>query len=366
MKLIHCADLHLDSKMTSNLTKEKARERRAELLHTFDRLLDYAEENRVEAVIIAGDLFDTKNISATARNTVRDGILNHSDITFFYLRGNHDADSFLGSLEEMPDNLKLFGDSWTSYPLGDGKVIVTGAELGPENSAGLYNDLMLDREKFHIVALHGQISEKAPRDGAEYIDLRKLKNRGIDYLALGHVHARGEGELDPRGRYCYPGCLEGRGFDECGEHGFVLLDIDPEAGTFRREFVPFAHRRLYARQVDVSGCMTTRDIEDRIRKSLEKEPVSPENLLKIVLTGNIDVSGEKNLDFLIKKFDPEFYFLKIYDETSLEVDYRLFAQDQSLKGEFVRLVEAAEDLDSQQKAAVIRCGLLALAGEEPE
>src|SRR5574344_670031 len=61
MKIIHCADLHLDSKMESNLSKEKADERKAELLQTFTRMVDYAQENNVKAVIIAGDMFDTSN-----------------------------------------------------------------------------------------------------------------------------------------------------------------------------------------------------------------------------------------------------------------------------------------------------------------
>ena len=58
MKLIHCADVHLDAKMTSHLTGEMARVRRAELLHTFCRMVEYAASSQVEAVLIAGDLFD--------------------------------------------------------------------------------------------------------------------------------------------------------------------------------------------------------------------------------------------------------------------------------------------------------------------
>lgn len=364
MKIIHCADLHLDSKMTSNLTKEKARERKAELLNTFDRMLRYAVMHQVEAILIAGDLFDTNNVSAGARNAVKDGIKNHPDILFLYLKGNHDADSFLGSLEEVPDNLKLFDDTWTTYTLDNGLITITGVELNRNNSASIYNDLSLNMECFNIVMLHGQESESAPKEGAEVINLRKLKNRGIDYLALGHIHAFKLEDLDSRGKYCYPGCLEGRGFDECGEHGFVLLDIDPKSGAFCQEFVPMAERCLYTLEVDVTDCMTTADISDKIRTVLDREKIPEQNLLKLVLTGNVDVECEINLDFLVKKFESDYYFLKIYDETELKVDYRAFALDESLKGEFVRLVETAEDLNPEQKAAVIRYGIRALAGEE--
>lgn len=366
MKIIHCADLHLDSKMTSNLTKEKARERKAELLNTFDRMLRYAVKQHVAAIIIAGDLFDTKNISASARNAVRDGITNHPGIQFYYLKGNHDADSFLGSLEELPDNLKLFDDKWTTYSLAEGRITITGAELNSDNSGSIYNDLSLDMECFNIVVLHGQESETAPRNGAELINLRKLKNKGINYLALGHVHAYKLEELDGRGKYCYPGCLEGRGFDECGEHGFVLLDIDPDSSSCHQEFVPMAYRMLHTLEVDVTECRTTSDISGKIREALDRAGVSSDSLLKLVLVGSVDVECEKNMDYLVKKFEPEYYFLKIYDQTRLKVDYRAFALDESLKGEFVRLVEASEELDPEQKATVIRYGIRALAGEELE
>ena len=57
MKLIHCADLHLDSSMTTHLTKEKAKERKAELLASFNRMMEYADRENVSAVLIAGKIF---------------------------------------------------------------------------------------------------------------------------------------------------------------------------------------------------------------------------------------------------------------------------------------------------------------------
>ena len=54
MKIIHSADQHLDSKMEANLSKEKAKERNAEIRKTFVRMVDYAEENQVAAILLAG------------------------------------------------------------------------------------------------------------------------------------------------------------------------------------------------------------------------------------------------------------------------------------------------------------------------
>ncbi|MCH5187951.1 MAG: DNA repair exonuclease [Oscillospiraceae bacterium] len=359
MKIIHCADLHLESRMTSNLSADKARERRSELLETFRRMVEYAAENGIRAVIIAGDMFDTKKATLSARNRVRAAIEGNPGLDFYYLRGNHDADNFLGHSEEIPKNLHLFGAEWTSYELPGG-VTVTGAE--PDGSEGIYSSLRLDPSKVNIVVMHGQESDQS---GPDLVCLRELQNRGIDYLALGHVHFYKEDKLDSRGRYCYPGCLEGRGFDECGEHGFVLLNID-ESGRVTSEFVAFARRRLYAPEIDITGCMTTDDIAGRIKLRLSEEGCEPGSLIKLVLTGRVDVECEKNSELLMSRFKDNYYFVKIDDRSTLRVDYEAFMGDVSLKGEFIRAVRAAEGLSDEEKAEIIRCGIHALMGEEIE
>ena len=107
MKLIHCADLHLDSSMTTHLTKEKAKERKAELLASFNRMMEYADRENVSAVLIAGDLFDRKNISATARNAVYHAISTRPEMTFYYLKGNHDVRLFLPNGKRVPGKFKI-------------------------------------------------------------------------------------------------------------------------------------------------------------------------------------------------------------------------------------------------------------------
>ena len=363
MKIIHCADIHLDSRMSANLTREKARELRTELLMTFRKMVEYAAAHNVEAVIIAGDLFDTKNVTVTARNVVRDLITGHPGIAFYYLQGNHDEGSFTGSLSEIPVNLHLFDSRWTSYRLGK-RVCITGAELNPENSGSIYNALALDADLVNIVVLHGQESEYSAKDKAETIHLTALKNKGIDYLALGHIHSYKKERLDGRGTYCYPGCLEGRGFDECGEHGFVELSVDETAGTVENSFVPFASRNLYTIPVDITGCLSTMDILERMKEETDERDYPEKSLVKYELTGKVDVESEKETDFLLRQFSNRFYFVKIKDSSRYLVDYASFAKDLSLKGEFIRTVMSREDLSEEDKAAVIHYGLQALSGEE--
>ena len=213
MKIIHCADLHLDSNMTSNLSREQAKQRKAELLATFERMIVYAKDNSVKAVIIAGDLYDKKNISANARNVFLSAINNNPDITFYYLRGNHDAESLFIDCDTIPDNIKMFNDSWTSYtieaPEDNSVITINGVELTADNSNVIYNSLVLDSNNYNIVTLHGQEAMSSSKDKTEVISLKELKNKAIDYLALGHIHSYKMEQLDSRGVYCYPGCLEG-------------------------------------------------------------------------------------------------------------------------------------------------------------
>lgn len=354
MKFIHCADLHLDAKMSANLNKNKAKERKVEILHTFERMVDYAEKNDISGILIAGDMFDTKNITAATKNAVLFQINNHPDITFYYLNGNHDNDNFLAVLDAIPENLKMFGSNWTSYQLG--KIVISGIDLSAENTNLAHASLLLDSDKFNIVMMHGQ--------EGELINLRALKNKAIDYLALGHIHSYKKEELDARATYCYPGCLEGRGFDECGEHGFVLLDINEEDGTYSHEFIPFAKRNLYMVSADVTDCQTTSEMTAKVAGALEKVGCKESSLVKIVLTGMLDVECEKDVEHILTRFKSQYYFVKIDDETTLKINVEDYMLDQSLKGEYVRMIMQDNSMSEEDKTIIIRYGLQVLAGEE--
>ncbi len=364
MKVIHCADLHLDSQMRTHLDLTRARERRAELLRTFQRMVNFGASQGVEAILIAGDLFDTRHVSATARQVVMEAIEGHPEITFYYLKGNHDHVNFLEE-ELLPPNLFLFGDTWTSYELGmSGKVVLTGMELHSSNSNGAWHQLVLDAGRINLVTLHGQEAASEGSKKAEVINLRALRNKHIDYLALGHVHSYKEAQLDARGVYCYPGCLEGRGFDECGIHGFVLLDIDEERGTIERTFYNGGGRRIYEIDADVTGCQYTAQMIPVIRQSLVQAGCDVRSMVKIRLTGSVDVECEKDLTYMQTILADDYYLVKVVDETVLHVDPADYRMDRSLKGAFVRRVMEQTDLSEEEKARIIRYGLRAIAGEE--
>ena len=74
MRLIHCADLHLDSKMESNLDKDQAMLRRSELTETFEGMVEYAAKENVGSILISGDLFDKTHIRKEVKKRAKETI----------------------------------------------------------------------------------------------------------------------------------------------------------------------------------------------------------------------------------------------------------------------------------------------------
>ena len=348
MKLIHCADLHLDSPMEANLPPERARERKAEILSTFAKLVRLAHEGGVSAILIAGDLFDSTHVTKKTERYVLDLIASHPDLYFFYLAGNHDRGNTLRTLADKPDNLCLFEDGWRSYRFGE--VTITGSERPDPNT------LELDPNVCNIVLMHGQ--EGSGR-GDDIIRFSRLKGKNIDYLALGHLHEYRTAEIDPRCTACYSGCLEGRGFDECGQKGYVLLEIS--GGKVSHRFVPIAKRTLHTVTCDVTGYTSQLDLENRLLDATRAIPSS--DLVKAVLVGKVSGEAQKDLTHLSGVLSERFYFAKLRDESRLLINPEDYRHDVSLKGEFVRRVMASS-LPEAEKERVIACGFRALCGEE--
>ncbi len=354
MRFIHCSDLHLDSKLETNLSPARARQRNNELCRTFERMVTYAKEQNVRAILIAGDLFDAHRTKHTTVQFILQTISQARNIDFLYLRGNHDY-SGLTACGPLPNNLKLFGTTWTSYRYND--VVISGIESSNESDSRWYDRLILHPSDKNIVMLHGPLSSTADRDK---IVLSRLSGKYIDYLALGHLHQYQSGRLDHRGVYCYSGCLEGRGFDECGEKGFVLLETSDF--TLRKEFIPFSYRSIHAVEVDISRCNGNSDILSAIRQATAHIP--EKDMVKITLTGTYSPQMQKSLSFLESMLNTSFYCIKITDHSKIALQSESFDKDISLKSEFIRRVLHDNSLSEDDVESILQLGLAALRGEE--
>ena len=357
MKFIHCADLHLNSKMDS-LPSDKAKVRREEVFSTFERLCKYAAENDVTAVIISGDIFDDCTVGAKARERFFHAVSN-AGVDFLCLTGNHDRELFFDYQEEFPENLKFFSSEWTSFRYGN--VVISGIYFNGKNNRLVYDGLSLDSNDLNIVSLHGQVVKGGNVELSDTIVLSALKEKNIDYLALGHYHSYVKEKFDLRGEYCYCGCIEGRGFDETGDKGFVLIETSER--ELKTEFIKFAKRSLYETNYNLSGGNSWLIDRDNLIKTLQNA-YSSDSLIKVVLNGEITPEYNMNLDGLKMSLNDMFFYVKIVDKTKLKLSENDYKFDKSIRGEFVRAVFAS-DMSEELKDKVLLCGLNALKGEDP-
>lgn len=356
MKIIHCSDLHFDSKMETNLPFRKAQERNNELLTTFSKMVSFAKEKEVEVILMAGDIFDAQRITSKTADYFLDTVREAPDIDFMFLRGNHDGSRRAFAGKKTPENLKFFNDEWTYYSYDN--VVIAGVELNRDNYRSIYDALELTPETTNIVMMHGQESTQF---GENNVCLPALQSKHIHYLALGHIHSYKKEKLDTEGVYCYSGCLEGRGFDECGEKGFVFLHLKEH--RIKSEFIPFARRTLYDIPVDITSLTTVNQMHRAMKRA--SSDISKESLVKFTLTGSYTLETQKDFRFLTQLLNDEFYFAKIKDESQLALEKETYEHDISLKGEFIRTVLASE-LKDEDKDIIIGYGIRALSGEEIE
>ena len=116
------------------------------------------------------------------------------------------------------------------------------------------------------------------------------------------------------------------------------------------------------------GVTDNQDAADMIAEQLymdlnKREENMEKVLVKIIVTGELDVESEVDIDYLTRQFMDSFYYVNFVDRTRLKIDPLKYVHDATLRGEFVRLV-MAQDMSDEDKAFVIQTGVRALAGEE--
>ena len=342
MKFLHTADVHLDASMQAGMTQNQAKERRRELYDILENIADIAVKEGAEAILIAGDLFDTVSPSPEAVRRVSQVIAEYAPLDFILLCGNHDGTARV-HLPPQP-NLKIFAGGQTVFRYGN--VAIYGAE----NPLVTPEELGIDEHDCNIVLLHGEV-----RDGG--IEVQKWQNKGVDYLALGHYHRYDSQTIDHRGSYVYAGCPAGRGFDECGQKGFVMLT--EENGRLTHEFIPLPGRQFHTVKVDVSSATSLFEMQKEMLDATKD--IDPNDGVKVELIGEVSPACLPDKATLQAKLSKEFWYARIKDSTTLALASDL-AYDTSLRGTFMRCVMIGET-DRDRRERILSCGLKALRGE---
>jgi len=361
LKVIHAADFHLDSAFAA-LEPEKARQRRREGRELLGRLAGLVLEEQADLVFLAGDLFDGEQVYPETLEALF-AALERMNCPVFIAPGNHDP-YLPGSpyaAASWPENVHIFRDrEITAVVLEELNCVIhgaafTGMEREDQPLAGFSAP---DDGRIHLMCIHGEIAAPDSRYGG--IMREQIATSGLDYLALGHIHQFSGLQKEGSTFWAYPGCPEGRGFDELGEKG--VLSVTVEKGSVHSQFIPLCRRRYRILRVDVTDRSPVQALEEMMPAT------AGEDICRVIFTGETSSDGV-DLRAIEGSFAHRFYALQLRDETTIARDIWDRAEEDSLRGLFLQNLrqqyEAANTEEEREKITrAVRFGLAAMDGRD--
>lgn len=360
IRLIHAADLHLDSPF-EGLSEQRAAQRRGEQRALLGRIADLAKSENARLLLLSGDLFDSAGAYPETAELLR-SCLERAGVPVFIAPGNHDpyTKSSAWTRMRLPENVHVFSSPRIDcVDLPELNVRVWGAGFVDRDCPGLLSDFTAAKKEgvTDLMCLHGEVG--VPGSRYNPISEADMAASGMDYIALGHVHTYSGPRRAGNAFYAWPGCTEGRGFDECGEKGLIIADVEP--GNVNLRFHPLGGRRYEILRVDAGA----EDAAECVRRALPES--SERDIFRVVLTG--ERAFAPDLAAISRALEGKTYALQLRDATTLRRDVWERAAEDSLRGEFLkrlRVMYAAAQSDGEREkiTRAARWGLSALDGGE--
>lgn len=303
MKFIHCADIHLDTPLQGLAEYPGAplAEIRNATRRAFEKVLDAALSEKVDFLIIAGDLYDTglKSFESALYFNAQIARLKDAGIPVYLIHGNHDAANKLIKQLRPPSNVHIFRASEPQTVFIKGlHVALHGQSFATqevtEDLAARYPAPVPDW--FNIGVLHTNLSGISDHANYAPCSLDTLRNKGYQYWALGHVHHRQILCDDPY--IVFPGNIQGRHGKEQGEKSCELVTVS-DAGAITLEMVPTSVVPWVEIEIDAASCENADDVYDNLRGRLEetllqaKERISA---VRLLISGQTEAHAELNRD----------------------------------------------------------------------
>ena len=330
IKILHSGDWHLDSPFQGR-TEAQAGALRQELLQIPDKIAALCREENCDLVLLSGDLFDGAYTQETFRR-VSDA-LQRMEKPVFISPGNHDYLSPDSPYEKevWPENVHIFKRQtieWVDIPNLDLRVY--GAGFQSMDCPGLLQDWKAQGRAVGV--FHGDPTQiHSPYNP---VTKTQVANSGLMYLALGHVH-KADSFLAGQTLCAWPGCPMGRGWDEEGEKGVLIVTVDDGVQT---QFVPLDTPQFH-------------DLEINAREGLASVlPAIPnDDFYRITLTGETELP---DLEALQKEFS-QFPNLILRDHTRRPVDVWKSLGEDSFEGMYFDLLKAALKGDEQDETILL-------------
>jgi len=363
MRFLHASDLHIDSPLRGLDRYEGApvERLRTATRAALERLVDTALAERVNFVLLAGDIYDRDWQDFHTGLFFHEQMvrLDRAGIRVFMVQGNHDAQGVISRQLILPPNVTVFSSRTAqTFQIAELAVAIHGRSFPErvvtEDLVPSYPDLVPDF--FNIGLLHTSLTGRPGHDTYAPTDLATLTAKGYDYWALGHVHAREVVSEAPR--VVFPGNLQGRRASETGAKGCELVTV--EAGRIEAEFVALDVVRWNQMVVPLDGLDRLEALGDAFRKALEPVLVGATDRLhavRVTLTGStalhrLEANQPGTLAAAVQAAaqdvsDAEVWIEQVRLELKTPMDRAQAAQRQDAVGELVRLVDSIAGDDAK-------------------
>lgn len=297
-RFVHAADIHLDSPLRSLALRDLELAALVEdaSRQAFVRIVDLCLVERVDALLLAGDLYDDDQTSMKTARFLADQLrrLDEAGIRTFVIRGNHDALSKISKELVLPPSVKLFG-GWAEAVMIEGvagglDVRLHGLSFAQPHAP----DSFLPRYKapaegaVNIGLMHTSLN--GAKGHGDYAPCREadLHASGFSYWALGHIHARREPTGGGRAAtVVMPGIPQGRDVGESGPKSVALVTVRDDRSILV-EARPTSVAQFETVPVDLGGVEDWVGVVDRIAGALagaRSSAVSPHLVARLEVTG---------------------------------------------------------------------------------
>ena len=327
MKILHSADWHLDSPIQGH-TPVQQQFLKTAMLTIPGKIANLCKQENCDLMLLCGDLFDGNYTQDSYQAVYK--ALEEVEIPVFITPGNHDFISMTSpwTKESWPANMTVFTEQTMTKKEIPGASI-WGAGFHAMEAPGMLKGFAADAgEGFAIGILHGDTTQAK----SQYcpITATQIRESGLDYLALGHIHKGGK--LQAGKTLCaWPGCPMGHGYDETEEKGVLIVELGEEVNT---RFVALDTPRFYDLEIEPE--------ENTIQAVGSLLPaVADENFYRITLVGP---SEPVDMAELQKEFSA-FPNLTLRDRTVRPVDPWIAVGEDSFEGAYFSLLK--QNLDSQ-------------------
>ncbi len=348
LKIIHCADFHIGAPL-SRLTPDKAGLRRGEIRAGFSSVVNKCKES-ADALIIAGDLFDSPYPAESDVKFVKEELSSLGDIPVFIVCGNHDylcPDSVFSDEESFPKNVHIFSPEGESFYVEKLNTVFHGISYSKKIAPLIKNDFLPQDGKYNILCLHGDLT--AGSDYCTYTE-EKIKAFNYDYAAFGHIH-------DSYSFNCgktlctYSGTPEGHSFADDKNVGYNIVGID---STVKFEHICNTKRKYIHLDFDITDFSSNADAASALADKL-----SGENLYKIHLVGNPSFSVA--LSYIQDEVDKSVFYAELFDDCDAGNNLDEILASNGFKGIFLREIKKRCENEKDFNLAA-KMGLDALSG----